>query len=117
MSVPHVIKPACLLDRLVDVPPTKEECAQVLAFFLQRVADSSPAIEGSAYGQARRELSAAIHHDLSPNYFVEGVELGQEITVRASGFRGAGPYSHLSADALEDGFSFIVDCLVEDVSR
>ena len=117
MSVPHVSKPADLLDRLVDVPPTKDECAQILAFFLPRVADCSPAVEGSAYGQARRELCAATHLDLKPLYFEEGVELGQEVTVRASGFQTAGPYSHLSADALEDAFSFIVDCLVEDVSR
>lgn len=116
MSVPHVSKPACLLDRFVDMPPTKAECAQILAFFLPSVADCSPAVEGSAYGQARRELSAALHLDLKPFYFVEGVELGQEVTVRASGFSGSGPYSHLSADALEEAFSFIVDCLVEDVS-
>ena len=117
MSVPNVSKPTDLLDRLVDVPPTMVECAQILAFFLPRVADCSPAIEGSAYGQARRELSAATHVDLHPLYFEEAVELGQEITVRASGFNGTGPYSHLSTEALKDGFSFIVDCLVEGGSR
>ena len=117
MSVPHATKPADLLDRLVDVPPTKVECAQLLAFFLQKVADSSPAIEATAYGQARRELSAAVHHDLKPTYFEEGVELGNELTLRASGFTGAGPYSHLSDEALAVAFSFIVDCLVEDVAE
>lgn len=117
MSVPHATKPADLLDRLVDVPPTRAACAQLLAFFLPRVADSSPAIEPTVYGQARRELSAASHHDLAPTYFEEGVELGHEMTVRASGFTGAGPYSHLSDEALDVAFSFIVDCLVEGVDR
>lgn len=117
MSVTHAIKPADLLDRLVDVPPTKQEGAQILAFFLPLVADSSPAIEPTAYGQARRELSAAVHHDLKDAYFEEAVELGRELTVRAAGFVGAGPFSHLSNVALDGAFDMIVDCLVEDVTR
>lgn len=117
MSVPHVSKPVDLLDRLVDVPPTRRECEQVLAFFLPRVADASPAIEAAAFGQARRELSAAVHHDLKDTYFLEGVELGHELTIRGSGFVGSGPYSHLSDGALDDAFSFIIGFLVEDVNR
>lgn len=105
------------MDRLVDVPPTRAECAQILAFFLPRVADASPSIEATAYGQARRELSAAVHHDLKAPYFEEGVALGHELTIRAPGFTGAGPYSHLTLAALDEAFSFIVDCLVEDVAK
>lgn len=116
MSYPHATN-TDLLDRLVDVPPTRNECAQILAFFLPRVADSSPAIEDTEYGQAHRELSAAVQHGLKESEFVEAVILGHEITVRASGFKGAGPYSHFPDDHIARAFSFIVDCLVEDVNR
>lgn len=117
MSVPHVIKATDLLDQLVNVPPSRAEAAQILAFFLPLVADSSPAIEASAYGQARRELSAAVHFDLHPTYFEEGVEIGAELTVRASGFAGSGPYSHLSDDYLAEAFCLVVDYAVEGVAE
>ena len=116
MSVPHVSN-TDLLDRLVDVPPSKEECAQILAFLLPKVADSSPAIEDTVCGQARRELSAALHLDLVDDFFLESVDLGQELTLRAAGFTGMGPFSNLSDLDLDDAFSFVIDRLLDGVDR
>lgn len=117
MSVTHAIKPTDLLDRLVDVPPTTQESAQILAFLLPRIADSSPAIEDTVYGQARREMSAALHFDLVEDFFLEAVELGHELTLRAAGFTGAGPFSDLSDERLAISFSFVIDRLLDGVNR
>lgn len=122
MTVTHPTKPALaasldLLDRLVDVPPTKQECRQILTHFMPLVADASPAVEDTAYGQARRELSAALHHDLVDDFFLEAADLGQEITTRAAGFITVGQYSHLEDMNLAVSFAFVIDRLVDGVNR
>ncbi|GAA5229217.1 hypothetical protein [Arthrobacter cryoconiti] len=121
MSYPHATKPATsgsgLLERLVDVPPTRQECAQILAYFMPHIAGASPAIEDTDYGQARRELSAALHHDLVEYFFVEAADLGQEITNRATGWASDDKYKDTTDMSLADGFSFVIDRLVDGVNR
>lgn len=106
-----------LLDRLVDVPMTKQECGQVLGYYMQYVANASPAIETESYANARRELSALLQYDLDPFYFRGAAMAGEQIECRRTGYPLADGYEMWTDEQLTIELEWCIDCMIEGIER
>lgn len=113
-----------LLDRLVDVPMTKQECGQVLGYYMRHVYALSPAgkpgehrDENDMLANARRELSALLQHDLDPVYFQGAARAGWQMHCREAQYPLADGYEMWSDAELTNELIWCIDCLIEDVNR
>ena len=106
-----------LTDRFVEAPLTETECAQVLAYFLPLVALLSPAAEPTSYGNARRELSAALQYDLPPDLFETAVEVATNIECRRIGMDCPAAFEFWTGDKLVEELSWLIDRLLDGLNR
>jgi len=113
MSVTHVIN-TDLLDRLVEVELSRDEAAQVLAYYLPLVDAESPADSWkNHYLVARLHVGAAVGRSLGMIGFASAAVLGAEIYARRRGTATDPSYSLWSMDDLFKDLATEIDQLLD----
>lgn len=116
MSVTHAIKPinTDLIDRLVEVEMTRDEAAQVLAYYLPLVDAESPDESWkNHYLVARLHIGAAIGRNLGHVTFMSAATLGAEIHARRRGTVTDPSYDDWTMDQLFKDLSTEIDALLD----